>query len=672
VESPTKARTIHNILRQSVHVVATMGHIRDLPQNEFGVDIQHGFQPTYKILPGKHKIASQLRQLAKQYPNIYLATDEDREGEAIAWHAAVVMNKKEEEVKRVVFHEITPEAVKSAFLSPRTISRALVDAQQARRILDRVVGYTLSPFVSNYLTRGLSAGRVQSVALRLIVEREKEIESFQPQNYWKIRARVERENLVFFLELVSRDGEKLPALAFQTQESVEEVLSELGKGSLVLAEKNESQRQVPPPPPYITSTLQQEASTALGFSATKTMQIAQQLYEGIPLGLTGTIGLITYMRTDSPSVAQVAQKEARDFIVESYGSEYVPSRPPVYQARQPAAQEAHEAIRPTSVHRTPEKVKFYLSQSQLKLYELIWKRFLASQMKSAETRHIRITAVNGRYDFEAEQVRVIFPGFTVVYPTRIERGDDWPADLKPEQVLSPVEYVAEATQTKPPPRYTEATLIRTLEKFGIGRPSTYAPILATLLDRRYVRRQKRTLIPEKMGCAVIELLTKFFPDVIDVEFTARMEDQLDRVAAGEIDWLTMLTNFYQAYKPVLDKAYSHSQEIREFLSKYLAEGQRCPRCGAPLVLRKSQYGIFLGCSQFPKCRFVQSKNGQSSTSSCPKCGSDLVLRKGRYGQFLACSAYPRCRYTRKLTSHAHHSGHRPEAEPDRAAPPGKV
>jgi len=672
VESPTKARTIQNILRHGVNVIATMGHIRDLPADEFGVDINDAFRPTYKILPGKHKIASQLKQLAKQYPSIYLATDEDREGEAIAWHTVAVMGKKEEEVKRVAFHEITPETVKKAFLSPRSISLDLVNAQQARRILDRLVGYTLSPFVSSYLVKGLSAGRVQSVALRLIVEREKEIEAFQPQKYWKIRAKVQIADKLFSLDLVRFQGEKLETLAFTSQEIVNKTIAELESGSLSITAIEETKKFVFPPAPFITSTLQQEASTNLGFPATKTMQIAQQLYEGINLGLTGTIGLITYMRTDSPSVAKTAQEEVRKYVEENYGASYLPKKIPVYQARQPAAQEAHEAIRPTSVLRTPEKMKFYLSQEQYKLYELIWRRFLASQMKAAETNHLKVIAQNGLYEFETEQVRIIFPGFTQVYPAKLEKGDPLPDNLKVNQVLSPVSYVAEETQTKPPARYTEATLIRALEKFGIGRPSTYAPTIATLLIRKYIRRQKRTLIPEKIGRAVTEVLLRFFPQIIDVDFTAKMEEELDRVAAGQLNWVTMLHNFYQSYKNILEAAHAHSEEIRSFLSQYLADGEKCPECNAPLVMRKSKYGLFLGCSRFPECRFVKNKEKTSPDSVCPKCGGQLIPRKGKYGQFLACSNYPNCRYTRGMNSHAHYTSHRLKGRQNSKTSQGKI
>lgn len=601
VESPTKARTIGSILGKNYKVIATMGHIRDLPENEMGVDIENGFTPKYIIIPGKKKIVSYLKKEAERYDNIFLATDEDREGEAIAWHIANVIGKSPEEVKRVVFHEIIPEAIKEAFKSPRQISLNLVDSQQARRILDRIVGYTLSPF----LGRGLSAGRVQSVALKLIVERERERENFVPQTYWVVKAKVIKDKHEFLMILSEIDGKKIEKYGLKDENVVNNIIEELKKGNLTVTEKKEEEKKVKPYPPFITSTLQQEASIKLGFSSSKTMVLAQQLYEGIRID-EGNVGLITYMRTDSPSVAKQARNQALKYIRDAFGDAYVPEKPHIYKGKA-LAQEAHEAIRPTSVFRTPERIKPFLNEQQYKLYRLIWERFVASQMKEAVVKNIKVIARNGKYGFFVEANEIIFDGFTKLWNIKIEEGEGIIAELQKDEILNVIEYLKEEHQTSPPPRYTEATLIKALEKYGIGRPSTYAPTIAILFNRGYIRREKKALVPEKIGRAVCDILEKFFPEIIRIDFTAEMEEKLDRIAEGEKKWTEILQEFYDRYKVMLEDA-----------KEKVAEGRICPKCQSPLILKNGPYGNFLGCSKFPECKFTERIINVNNSSDRPE------------------------------------------------------
>ncbi|HDD64632.1 MAG TPA: type I DNA topoisomerase [Firmicutes bacterium] len=602
VESPTKAKTIKNILKGNSVVKATMGHICDLPENEFGVDIEKDFKPKYVVIPGKEKIVKELKSLSKKYSDIYLATDEDREGEAIAWHITTVMGKNVEEAKRVTFHEITPSAVKSAFENPRKISLSLVNAQQARRILDRIVGYTLSPFLGRYLEKGLSAGRVQSVALKLIVKREKEIENFKPEVFFRIKAKVKKGNTTFILNLKKINGKEISELEFQNEDMVKKIIEEMKKGVLKVSKVTETEKKIHPLPPFITSTLQQEAFKKYGFSSSKTMNIAQQLYEGIDLGKEGNVGLITYMRTDSPSVAKSAQFQAFNYIKTNFGKEFLPDKPPVYKTKSATAQEAHEAIRPTFINKTPQSIKKYLTREQFLLYSLIWKRFLASQMKYGILKNNRLTAVNGIYEFEGISNKIIFEGFMKVWPVKIENLEKFPENIEEGEILNVEEYFYEKDQTKPPPRYTEATLIKTLEKFGIGRPSTYAPTISILLKRGYIKRQKRSLVPLKIGRVVTEILEKFFPDIISIDFTAKMEESLDKIANGEKNWIEILKEFYSHFKPMLDKANEEIVKDKTIINFYKV----CPKCGGKLVLKKGKFGIFLGCSNYPSCNYSEA------------------------------------------------------------------
>ncbi len=618
VESPTKAKTISGILGNKYLVFPTMGHIRDLPENEFGINIDNNFSPKYVIIPGKKKIVEKLKKLAKNSTNIYLATDEDREGEAIAWHVICLINKKIEEAKRVTFHEIVPEAVKEAFLNPRQISLALVNAQQARRILDRIVGYKISPILGKHLELGLSAGRVQSVALKLIVEREKEIESFIPEVYFIIRCEVEKnqEKIIFNLTKIreiSIEKEKI-----KDQQKVNEIIGKLKRGKLIVIEKEEKIKKLSSVPPFITSTLQQEAINILNFSSTKTMFIAQQLYEGIEIE-GKNIGLITYMRTDSPSIAKSAQIQALKFIKETFGENYLPEKPNIYYSKSKVSQEAHEAIRPTSVYRTPEKIKNYLNQDQFKLYELIWRRFLASQMTQAIIKNIKVSALNDIYTFEIEGNFIIFDGFLKLWPLKIEKGNPIIEKFEKGEELNVLKYFKEKKQTQPPSRYTESSLIKTLEKHGIGRPSTYAPIISTLYARRYVKKEKKFLVPLRMGRIVYEILNKFFPEIIEINFTAKMEEDLDRIANGEKNWIDVLKEFYNSFKLSLEKA---NQVInRDVLNKIIIGDKKCPLCNKELTIIKGKYGVFIGCSNYPNCKYNERiKENVNNSSNRSKKG----------------------------------------------------
>ncbi|HOK79308.1 MAG TPA: type I DNA topoisomerase [bacterium] len=617
VESPAKARTIGYILGSDYVVRATLGHIMDLPENTFGVDLE-SFTPEYIILPGKKKIVSYLKKLAENSETIYIATDEDREGEAIAWHTANVINKNIEEVERVAFHEITKPAVLESFQKPRKIDMNLVSAQQTRRILDRIVGYTLSPL----LGKNLSAGRVQSVALQLIVTREKEIQNFIPQPYWIIKVVVNHCGKLFQMQLVSVNNEKIQAPGIMDKEKVEQYMKEIKNlQQIVVSDVTRITRNTGPYPPFITSSLQQEASIKLGFTSSKTMLIAQQLYEGIPIEKKTPVGLITYMRTDSPSVSKIAQHQAAKFIQETFGSECVAEKPPHYAARISSAQEAHEAIRPTHINFTPDYLKKHLTRDQFLLYKMIWERFIASQMKPAIIETMTVKAIAGKYEFEAFKSKIVFDGFTKLWNIKIDEGEkDIPDDIIKTTALELMDVKAEEKKTNPPPRYTEASLIKTLEKFGIGRPSTYAPTISTLIKRKYVRKEKRVFIPEKLGMIVSEILSKYFPDVINVQFTAEMEKQLDEIAEGKKDGVIVLKEFYENFKPSLDKAAAEmntgiktmSREKDSIVEKI---EKNCPKCGKPLIIRISKYGKFIGCTGFPKCRYTEKIKNNDYHSS---------------------------------------------------------
>jgi DNA topoisomerase-1 len=656
VESPAKARTVGRFLGKGYTVRASVGHVRDLPSNRMGVDIENDFEPRY-VIPSKRKeVVRDLRSDVRNSSEVYLATDPDREGEAISWHLLQALQSaiRQRPVHRVEFHEITQDAIGHAFANPREIDMQRVEAQQARRILDRLVGYTLSPLLRGKMgRRGLSAGRVQSVAVRLVVEREREIEAFVPVEYWSIAAELakqepEREPPRSFIARLHRiRGEELD---LHSQAAVQAVVDDLERSVYTVAKVKEGQRRRRPAPPFITSTMQQDASRRLRFTARRTMRFAQQLYEGVDLG-DGPVGLITYMRTDSTNVAEQAQAEARQYVVEKYGEKYVPAKPPRYKTRAKGAQEAHEAIRPTSVFRTPESVKPYLDTSQYRLYTLIWRRFVASQMAPAiyDTIAVEILAglpeVEDRpYLFRASGSSLRFKGFLAVYeeardedaePDEEGKREEIPP-LTVDELLDLVQLLPEQHFTQPPPRYSEATLVRALEEYGIGRPSTYAPIMSTIQQRSYVDRRDGRLHPTEVGFIVNDLLVKYFPDYIDVGFTAQMEEDLDLIASGSREWVPVLRDFYAPFSSALEQAQVQMPTIE---MNNEPTGEMCPECGHPLVYKYGRYGKFIGCSNFPACRFSQAIQVKTGVK-CPQCGGDLVEKRTRRGRtFYGCSNY---------------------------------
>jgi len=667
VESPAKARTVRKLLGKGYRVKPSVGHIRDLPSRQMGVDLENDFRPRYVIPTKKADVVKELKKDARSAAEIYLATDPDREGEAIAWHLtkALATSIRGKPTRRVVFHEITKNAVKEAFTHPRDIDQALVDAQQARRILDRIVGYTLSPLLREKLSRNrLSAGRVQSVALRLVVEREREIEAFVPEEYWSIEAELRKkpdaveqkaDAEAFRASLTKIHGKKFECHKGEEALALKEDLEHCQYAVLDVRKKKV---QRGPAPPFITSTLQQEASRKLGFSAKRTMAVAQQLYEGLPIGEEGNVGLITYMRTDSTNVADVAQKEALAFIADKYGKRYVPAKPRVYKTRAKRAQEAHEAIRPTSVFREPSRVRDHLSRDQNRLYRLIWQRFVASQMASAvfDTVSVDIAAdrqaspVANRaatYLLRATGSQLLFPGFMRVYTEGRDNGlfeekDKRLPPLTVDELLDLLGVYPEQHFTQPPPRYTEASLVRALEEKGIGRPSTYAPILSTIRGRGYVEQvEKRQLAPTELGFIVNDSLVQYFPEVMDVGFTAEMENRLDQIASGEKEWVQVLRDFYTPFERTLEAARKNMEPVAIPVEM---TDEVCEKCGSPMVVKWGRYGKFLACSAFPKCR--NSKPFVVPTGAkCPECGADLVEKRTRRGRtFYGCASYPDCKF----------------------------
>lgn len=652
VESPAKARTVGRFLGKDYIVRASVGHVRDLPANRMGVDIENDFAPHY-VIPSKRKdVVRELRSEVRNASEIYLATDPDREGEAISWHLVEALKSAigQRPVRRVEFHEITDEAVKHAFAHPRAIDMRRVEAQQARRILDRIVGYTLSPLLRDKMgRRGLSAGRVQSVAVRLVVEREREIEAFVPVEYWTLEAELakqeaQKRSFIARLHRIRGEEPQLPS-----ESVVQAVVAELERASYRVTDVKEGQRRRSPSPPFTTSTMQQEASRRLGFTAKRTMALAQQLYEGIDLG-DGAVGLITYMRTDSLNVAEQAQREAREFIAASYGAEFMPPEPPIYKTKTRGAQEAHEAIRPTSVMRTPESVRPYLDNSQYRLYRLIWERFVASQMAPAiyDTVAVEITAVppsaDGEYLFRASGSSLRFKGFLAVYEEAREEEEQEEAEgareeippLAVDELLDLVRLLPAQHFTQPPPRYSEATLVRALEEYGIGRPSTYAPILSTIQQRGYVQRRDGRLYPTEVGMVVNDLLVEYFPEYIDVGFTAQMEEDLDLIAAGERRWVPVLRDFYTSFSGTLEKAKAKMPEVA---MGNQPTGESCPLCGHPLIYKYGRFGKFIGCSNFPACRYNQPILVKLGVR-CPECGGELVEKRTRRGRtFYSCANY---------------------------------
>jgi DNA topoisomerase-1 len=654
VESPAKAKTVGRFLGKGYTVRASVGHVRDLLKSQLSVDVENNFEPKYRVPNEKKDVVKDIKKLAQKAEDIYLATDPDREGEAISWHLMEAAQIDPERTKRVVFHEITEPAIKEAFSHPRQINMDLVDAQQTRRILDRLVGYSISPILWEKVRGRLSAGRVQSVALRLIVEREREIESFVPVEYWSIHAEFQPDGLKStFTAKLAKIDDKEPELS--NEEVVKPVLVDMETAAYSVTKVKRGERRRKPSAPFTTSTLQQEASRKLGFTAKRTMALAQGLYEGQEVGNGGTTGLITYMRTDSTNVSPLAQNEARQFIKNKYGADFMPAEAPQYKTRSANAQEAHEAIRPTSVMRDPEQIKEYLEPAMFKLYRLIWQRFVASQMEAAvyDTLQVEVTGKTNEHEYllRASGSTVKFAGFLVVYEEA--KNEDVKSEEDEENVRIPagvvegqkqelIRLIPEQHFTQPPPRYSEASLVQALEEDGIGRPSTYAPTLSTIQQRGYVVREEKRLMPTDIGIQVNDLITQYFPEIVDYQFTARMEEDLDMIASGQAEWAEVLHEFYRPFAEDVKKAQA---EMPVMKSEPEPIGRKCPEDGGELVIRYGRFGKFISCSNFPTCRYTEPWLEKIGVA-CPKDGGELVERKTRKGRtFFGCENYPNCDFT---------------------------
>ncbi|HYU20173.1 MAG TPA: type I DNA topoisomerase [Chloroflexota bacterium] len=660
VESAAKARTIEKFLGRDYAVRACLGHVRDLPKSKLGVDTEHNFAPAYVVTPDKKDVVTRLRREAKDADAVYLATDPDREGEAIAWHLVSAIGLRDKPVHRIEFHEVTRDAVLRAVNQPRGIDLKRVDAQQARRVLDRLVGYKISPLLWRKVRPGLSAGRVQSVAVRLIVDREREREAFVPVEYWSLEAELAKQAAdaqPFKAALAERNGEKIE---LKTGEQTGRIISDLEGAGYRVRDVRRREQQRNPAAPFTTSTLQQEASRKLGFTARRTMSVAQQLYEGVDLA-GESVGLITYMRTDSVTVAETAIAEARRVIGAKYGKEMLPDRPRTHRTKSRLAQEAHEAIRPTSAQRDPERVRASLTPDQARLYELIWKRFVASQMASAifDVTTVDVDAVRdggATYTFRANGSVLRFAGFLSVY---LEGRDDGEADeegrqrlpeLAAGEQLDLLRLIPEQHFTQPPPRYSEATLVKALEERGIGRPSTYAPILSTIQDRGYVEKESNRFKPTDLGLLVNDLLVGHFSAIVDVDFTATLEEKLDDIATGERPWVPVVREFYDPFEATLQRAQSEIEHVNKAAE---VTDERCDKCGRPMAIKLGRFGRFLSCTGFPECKNAKPL-GQEETPSepsdevCETCGKPMLVKVGRFGRFLSCSDYPTCKTTRPI------------------------
>ena len=667
VESPAKARTLKKYLGRGFDVKASVGHIKDLPKSSLGVDVENDFKPTYELIKGKQKVVEDLVRAAASAAKVYLAADPDREGEAIAWHVAEELGVPRERLYRVLFNEITKPAVLKAIEEPVLLNRDRFESQQARRILDRLVGYKISPILWTKVRRGLSAGRVQSVAVRLIVDREREVLAFVPKAYWTIEAGLNGNGHSFRSRLVKDGDDKVERTSIETVERAERIVTESRGASWRVVSVTQKSRKRNPDAPFITSTLQQEASKRLYYSAKKTMMIAQQLYEGVELGETGAQGLITYMRTDSTRLSADALADARKLISESLGKQYLPESPVEYKNKK-NAQDAHEAVRPTSTEFTPERVKPFLDADQWKLYDLVWRRYLASQINPAvfdqTSIELEAAASTGRrYGYRATGSVLRFDGFLAVWKTEEESsqedvlGDRLP-DLSESARIGCEEVKHEKHMTQPPPRYAESSLIKELEDKGIGRPSTYATILSTIQDRKYVEKKENRFIPTELGSLVTELLVDNFADIVDVTFTANMESQLDQIEEGQANWVQILRNFYSPFEKTLKVA---GEKMRNVKAEEKPAGIDCPKCAKALVIKWGRNGKFVACQGFPDCRFTseftQSTEGKVALveqpvvdEKCATCGSPMQVKSGRFGRFLACSSYPKCKTTKAITT----------------------
>ncbi|MEK6672317.1 MAG: type I DNA topoisomerase [Nitrospirota bacterium] len=672
VESPAKANTINKFLGKGFSVKASIGHIKDLPKKELGVDVVKNFEPSYVVIPGKEKVIRELKKAAKEADKIYLAPDPDREGEAIAWHIATEISgsktkASDSRIYRVTFNEITERAVLEAFKNPGRIDMSRVDAQQARRIMDRLVGYGLSPFLWKKVRRGLSAGRVQSVAVKLIVDRERAIESFIKEEYWNTNLQLEgslppqfraRLNKYNGSAVIDRDSGEGRRFLISNSEDAEKIAKELNSRPLLLTKVDKKERKRSPYPPFTTSTLQQEAARKLRFTAKRTMMLAQQLYEGIELGKEGSVGLISYMRTDSVRVSPEAQQSAREQIEKKYGKEYLPEKPPIYKSRA-GAQEAHESIRPTYINRHPETLKQFLQKDQYNLYTLIWNRFIASQMSPARLDQTTFIIDDPQKTFEVRASGTVlrFDGFMALYTEgkdeiEEEEGGILPP-LKAGEDLKIIEIKPTQHFTQPPPRYSEATLVKALEENGIGRPSTYAAILSTIQDRKYVHKEDVRFSPTELGVLVNDLLVDKFPELIDISFTAKMEEELDLIEEGKMKWVEVMNDFYTPFDKDLKAASNDNARVKP---ADIPTEEVCEKCNSPMVIKWGRHGRFMACSGYPECKNTRPLNGEGTETSvqettdekCSSCGSPMVLKSGRFGKFLACSKYPECKNTKPL------------------------
>lgn len=645
VESPAKAKTIKKYLGKDYEVIASMGHVRDLPSARLSVDVKKDFTPKYEIIKGKEKLVDELKKLAGKSDKVYLATDPDREGEAISWHLAYILGLDTDDVNRVEFNEITKSGVERGMENPRAVNIDLVNAQQARRILDRLVGYKLSPFVSQKIRRGLSAGRVQSVAVRIIVDRENEIRAFVPEEYWSIDAKFipKGSRKAFSASFYgTEDGKKVE---IKSKEQAEEILSKLEGSEYIVTKVKNGTRKKSPVPPFITSTLQQEASRKLSFQSRRTMRVAQELYEGVDIDGIGATGLITYMRTDSLRISNDAMREAADFITEKYGKNYLPSKPRFFKSRS-NAQDGHEAIRPTAVSLTPEKVKNNLTSDQYKLYKLIWERFLASQMADSIQKTTQVDITAGEYLFKASGYRVDFDGFTVLYVESKDEAEAKTSELPPlekDMPVKPKEITPNQHFTQPPARFTEASLIKALEEYGIGRPSTYAATITTIVSREYVKREGKTLHPTELGEALSNLMKERFPKIVNVKFTAQMEQDLDTVESGDVQWVQLLDQFYGDFEKTLKKAKAEMEGVKIQLKEDQTDIV-CDKCGKLMVVKVGRYGKFIACPGWPECKNIIPYTEKVGVS-CPDCGSDVIIRRTKKGKiFYGCSSFPKCHF----------------------------
>lgn len=664
VESPAKARTIKNFLGSDYKVVASKGHIRDLPKKRFGIKIEDSsFTPEYEI-PTDHKsIVSEIKNLAKDSSVIYIATDEDREGEAIGYHISQIIDKKQS-FPRIVFHEITKNAILESLKNPRTINLDMVQAQQARRLLDRIVGFKLSPLLNQKIQKGLSAGRVQSSALKLIVDKERDIADFKPVKYFSIDAifskilddskgKKSADSSDIEAILCEYSGKKIAKLDLQDEKKAKEILDKALKAKFSVKSIENKSKKVSPPPPFMTSTLQQSASSNLGFSPSRTMQIAQKLYEGVPTN-NGTMGVITYMRTDSLNIAKVAQDSALELIKREFGEQYLPPKPRIYANKQKSAQEAHEAIRPTNLIFSPKIAKDFLSADELKLYTLIYNQFLASQSADAkfDSQNIVFSDESGNIHFKASGSRLVFDGFYKI--TGAKKEDKLLPNLVVNEAVNLKQCDINAHQTEPPPRFSEASLIKTLEGLGIGRPSTYAPTITLLKNREYIKVEKKQIFATEISFVVVDMLKEHFVEIVDSNFTARLEEKLDLIAEAKAKWQNVLWDFYKNF----DKQISEGKNNIASLKQNTPTGENCPECGKELVRRKSKFGEFVGCSGYPKCKYIKREESSDNADEsqelsnengvCEKCGKAMVKKMGRNGVFLACSGYPNCKNTKPL------------------------